>query len=210
MYVAVSEETAPAVTRELQQAGFATQIVPKTGAANARRDALRLASTTPFEYFHYCDLDRILTWALHYPDELRHIPDKIMHHDYTILGRTARAFHTHPESWMRTEAITNHICSLELGFEVDITAGSSGFSRRALHLILEHSVSPMTDAEWAMIVRRIGNGSVGYHAVDGLEYVADINGRPSTTQLDANGWLTRLRLSYLISESAIFTGQDRV
>lgn len=61
MYVAVSEETAPAVTRELQQAGFATQVVPKTGAANARRDALRLASTTPFEYFHYCDLDRILT-----------------------------------------------------------------------------------------------------------------------------------------------------
>ena len=44
MYVAVSDETAADVPRKLQHAGFATQVVPKAGAANARRDALRLAS----------------------------------------------------------------------------------------------------------------------------------------------------------------------
>jgi hypothetical protein len=208
MYVAVSDETVPEVTRELKQSGFATQVVPKTGAANARRDAVRLASTTSCEYFHYCDLDRILTGALNYPDELRQVHDEIIQHDYTILGRTERAFHTHPESWVRTEEITNQICSLELGFGVDITAGSCGFSRPSLHLILQYSVSPMTDAEWPMIIWRIGRGSVGYHEVEGLEYVEDINGRPSATQLDADSWLRRLKLSYLISESAISTGHD--
>lgn len=128
MYIAVSDETDSDVILELESAGFATKVVPKAGAANARRDALRFASTTSFRYFHYCDLDRLLTWVLNYPDELREIQDEIIKHDYTILGRTARAFHTHPESWVKTEAITNRICSLELGFEVDITAGSCGLS----------------------------------------------------------------------------------
>lgn len=66
----------------------------------------------------------------------------------------------------------------------------------------------MTDAEWAMIVRRIGKASVGYRAVEGLEYVESINGHPSSTQLDANSWLARLRLSYVISESAISTDNE--
>ncbi|QSO52859.1 hypothetical protein JZ785_02715 [Alicyclobacillus curvatus] len=206
MYIAVSDETAKDVRIEVERGGFATRMVPKAGAANARRDALRFAGTTSFEYFHYCDLDRMLTWALNYPDELRQIKDEIIKHDYTVLGRTERAFHTHPESWVKTETITNHICSLELGFDVDITAGSCGFSSKSLHLILQHSESTMTDAEWAMIVRRIGKGSVGYRRVEGLEYVEDINGRPLSTQLDANSWLGRLRLSYLISEPAISTG----
>ena len=208
MYIAVSDETAKDVLIELERAGFATRVVPKAGAANARRDALRFASTTSFEYFHYCDLGRMLTWVLSYPDELRQIKDEIITHDYTILGRTERAFHTHPESWMKTEAITNHICSLELGFAVDITAGSCGFSSNSLHLILQHSVSKTTDAEWAMIVRRISKSSVGYRAVEGLQYVEDINGNPSSTQLDVNSWLGRLRLSYLICESAISIGNE--
>lgn len=207
MYIAVSDETAKDVLIELARGGFATRVVRRSGAANARRDALRFATITSSKYLHYCDLDRMLTWVLNYPDELRQIKDEIAKYDYTILGRTERAFHTHPESWVKTEAITNHICSLELGFEVDITAGSCGFSSDSLHLILQHSVSRTTDAEWAMIVRRIGKGSVGYRAVEGLEYVEDINGNPSSTQLDANSWLGRLRLSYLISES-ISTGNE--
>lgn len=89
-----------------------------------------------------------------------------------------------------------------------MTAGSRGFSSNSLDLILQHSVSKTTDAEWAMIVRRIGKGSVGYRAVEGLEYVADLNGNPLSIQLDANSWLGRLRLSDLISESAISTGNE--
>lgn len=38
---------------------------------------------------------------------------------------------THPVQGVETENITNKICSLELGKEVDITAGSCSFSRNA-------------------------------------------------------------------------------
>ncbi len=74
---------------------------------------------------------------------------------------------------MRPEEITNRSCSLEFGLAVDSAAGSSEFSKPSLYLILQPSVKPMTDAEWTMIVRRIGKGSIGYHTVEGLEYVED-------------------------------------
>lgn len=206
MCIAVSDQTSGTLVAELQKGGFKTRIVPKAGAANARRDALRFAVGTPYRHFHYCDLDKALTWVLNDASELKEVQDDIDKHDYLIVGRTQQAFYSHPDSWVKTEEITNHIASLELGFEVDITAGSCGLSRHAVESILKHSVAQMTDAEWAMIVRRIAHGTVGYRAVRGLKYVEEVNG-PLNDQLDSNSWLSRLRLSYIISQSAILTGK---
>jgi hypothetical protein len=83
-------------------------------------------------------------------------------------------FNTHPIEWVETEKITNKIFSLELGQEADVTAGSSGFSRQSAQLISDNSKDKMTDAEWAMIVYRIGKMKVGYKAVEGLEYREDV------------------------------------
>lgn len=160
-YIAVSDQTSETLVVELQKGGFKTRIVPKTGAANARRDALRFVAGTSYGHFHYCDLDKALTWALNDASELKEVQGDIGKHDYLIVGRTQQALYSHPESWVKTEEITNHIASLELSLEVDITAGSCGLSRNAVELILNHSVAQMTDAEWAMIVKRIGHGTVG-------------------------------------------------
>lgn len=204
-YIAVSDQTSPVVFAELTLAGFKVRVVPKNGAGNARREALHFAWESNCDYFHYCDLDRILTWALRHSDELAHIGDSITQNEYTIIGRTRRAFGTHPESWIKTEYITNQICSLALGQEVDVTAGSCGFSRNALRLLMTHSKNQATDAEWIMIVHRIGSGSIGYKSVEGLEYVEEING-PTHDQSDANNWLKRLQISCIISESMLSTG----
>ena len=206
MFITVSEETDKNLVNELEKSKFKIRSIPKKGAAHARRQVLELGLNGTSAYFHYCDFDRLLTWIDKCSDELKTIADEIPKYDYLILGRTERTLRTHPVEWIDTERITNRIFSIELGKEVGVTAGSCGFSRQSAELILENSKDEMTDAEWPMIVYRIGNREVNYKAVEGLEYRSDING--VTRQVDeSEKWFARLKLSYIISESARNTGK---
>lgn len=207
LFIAVSDKTDKALINELDEAGFKVKIIPKKGTAHARREAIKFALEGCSEYFHYCDFDRLLTWADRYSDELKNMILNVKDNDYTILGRTERAFKSHPVEWIETEKIANKIFSLEFGKEVDITAGSCCFSRRCAELISGKSKDRMTDAEWPMIAHRIGNLKVGYTAAEGLEYIEDINGEV-IDNLDSTKWFKRVELCYIISESAINTGKE--
>lgn len=207
IYITVSEETNKDLIDKLEENGFKIKVIPKKGAAHARREVLKFGLTGSNQYFHYCDFDRLLTWADRYGNELKSIVAEIPNSDYLILGRTERAFNTHPIEWVETEKITNKIFSLELGLEADITAGSCGFSRQSAQVIANNSKDKMTDAEWAMIVHRIGKMKVDYKAVEGLEYREEVNGY--TRQItDSEKWFGRVKLCYIISESAINTGKE--
>lgn len=207
LFITVSEETNKELVNILEENSFNIRVIPKKGAAQARREVLKFGLEHEEQYFHYCDFDRLLTWSNRYAYELREIVSEIPEHDYLILGRTERAFNTHPVQWIETEKITNKIFSLELGEEADVTAGSCGFSRKSGELISLYSKDRMTDAEWPMIAKRIGKMKVSYKAVEGLEYREDVNGysrQVNTTE----EWLGRVRLCYIISESAINTGKE--
>jgi hypothetical protein len=115
LFITVSDETDDSVCSELQRSNFKTKIIPKNGAAQARREALKFGLSGDNLYFHYCDLDRLLTWLDRYSDELRVIVREIPRYNYLILGRTAESFNTHPVKWTETEKISNKIFSLELG-----------------------------------------------------------------------------------------------
>lgn len=206
-FITISEETDKDLIRELDKNGFNVKIIPKKGAAHARREVLKFGLTGCNQYFHYCDFDRLLTWGDKYAKELKKIVFEIANYDYLILGRTERAFNTHPIEWVETEKITNKIFSLELGQEADITAGSCGFSRSSAELVEKYSKDKMTDAEWPMIVHRIGKLKVGYKAVEGLEYREEVNGYTREVN-QSEKWFGRVKLCYIISESAINTGKD--
>ncbi|MEF7562414.1 hypothetical protein V4V35_05375 [Bacillus infantis] len=201
LFIAVSNETSPDLIKLLEESQFKVKIIPKRGAAHARRKAVEWGLTSQMDYYHYCDFDRILTWSRYYPEELGTIISNISAHDYTIIGRTERAFKTHPVEWVETEKITNRICSLELGKQVDITAGSCAFSRQAAGYINQYSEAKMTDAEWAMIIHRIAQFNLGYIAAEGLEYHEEING-VSKNISQTEKWIQRLELSLIISKSA--------
>lgn len=207
LFITVSEETDKDLIDELKINKFNVKVIPKKGAAHARREVLKWGLTGSNEYFHYCDFDRLITWVDTYGNELKNTVSEIPNHDYIIIGRTLRAFNTHPIEWIETEKITNKIFSLELGQEADVTAGSCGFSRQSAKLISDNSKDKMTDAEWPMIVYRIGKKRVDYIAVDGLEYREDVNGYSRTIN-DSSKWFGRVRLCYIISESAINTGKE--
>ncbi|RLQ94273.1 hypothetical protein [Falsibacillus albus] len=206
LYMAISEESSIKLIREIENSNFNIKIIPKKGAAFARRAVLNFGLTGECGFYHYVDFDRLLTWANNHLVELKELKKMLTNQDYMIIGRTERAMNTHPVEWIETERITNKICSIELSMDVDITAGSCGFSRESAEYIHKYSNDKMTDGEWPMIVDRMADLRIGYIAVEGLEYFEEINGisRPIS---DSEKWLDRLRLSLIISESAIKTGR---
>ncbi|TYS62620.1 hypothetical protein FZC76_20525 [Sutcliffiella horikoshii] len=131
LFLTVSEESSIELIKQIENSKFAIKIIPKKGAAEARREVVNFGLNGDSVFYHYCDFDRLLTWGKNHLQELKKIVSTLPNHDYLILGRTERVLNTHPPEWIETEKITNKVCSLELGLDVDITAGACSFSRKA-------------------------------------------------------------------------------
>ncbi len=166
-------DTSPRLLRALAGTTTVAPLAESSGAIGVgRRHALRLGLATGAGHLHYCDLDRLLHWIGSYPEELAAVLESIRQYDYLILGRTRRAFATHPRVQRDTEAITNHAYSIWHGATVDVTAGSCGVSRRAADRLLRRSTAPTnaTDAEWPAIIKLSAGYAVGYLETEGLEF----------------------------------------
>lgn len=138
-----------------------------------RLELLRLAAEQPVDHVHLCDWDRALHWAEFYPDELRTVVSAIPRHDLLILGRTVRAFATHPRVQRDTETLVNHAFGLAFGQELDVTAASRGFSRPAVEALLALDRPEPTvgqDCAWPLHLARLGEFVIGYAATEGLEW----------------------------------------
>jgi len=142
----------------------------------ARRDALRTAIQEKFRYIHLCDLDRAIHWVNTYPAELKHVRNMIPEHDFLILGRTPRAFETHPAPQRITENLTNQVFSLLFERPIDVNTASRGISHRAAEIILRYSNASgfETDVEWPLIIKLKSNLNIDYIEVEGLEYETHI------------------------------------
>lgn len=139
----------------------------------ARLHALRLGAEAGANFVQLCDWDRVLHWAEQYPDELRAIVGAITRHDLLILGRTPRAFATHPRVQRDTEAIVNHAFGLAFGDPLDVTAAARGLSRRAIdELLALPSPEPTigNDCAWPLYLARVPELVIGYAATEGLEW----------------------------------------
>jgi hypothetical protein len=193
------------------------QPVSLSGIGRVRRHALRLGLTMGYDHLHLCDFDRLLHWAAHYPDELQSVVGEITDYDLLILGRTERAFATHPTYQAETERLANLVFSKVYGRERDITSGSRGLSRRAGERLLIHSREEGVgiDAEWPLIVSRFPELRSGYILCEGLEFETADRYQPEIAQasglerwLEAQSarpelWVHRLRLACEIAEAAL-------
>jgi len=188
---------------------------PKLGLARRTAVALALQLNCPFVF--YCDCDRILHWADWYPEELARVAARVVDYDFTMLGRTNRAFDSHPRIQRDTEAIVNHVFNVVSGHAWDVVAGARGLSRRAAEAILagcpDEEVS--TDVSWPLFLKRAGGFSLGYMPAEGLEFetadrygddVARVGGQAQwLAQLDADPrqWAHRLDLAQLEIEGMV-------
>ncbi|TQR19161.1 hypothetical protein [Psychrobacillus vulpis] len=206
IFITISDESSLELIKVIEESNFKVKIIPKNGAAHARREVLKFGLEGNSKYFHYCDFDRILTWGKYYLNELKTVVLDVPNYDYQILGRSDRAIKTHPIEWIETEKITNKIFSLEFGRDVDITSGSCSFSKESAEYINGYSKEKMTDSEWAMIIARIAKLQVDYKTVEGLEYHEEINSVDKEIS-DSDKWLRRLELSLIISRASMYTGK---
>jgi hypothetical protein len=184
---------------------------------STRRAVLELALQLEGAAILFCDFDRALHWAEFHPTELARVAAAIGARDFTVLGRTARAFVTHPRIQRDTEAIINHVFATVSGRAWDVTAAARGIGRRAAAALLagcpDQSIG--TDVSWPLFLQRAGGFDVGYLATEGLEFetadrfadqIAAAGGLERwIAQLDASPqqWALRLDLARIEVESAV-------
>jgi hypothetical protein len=214
----VSPETHAPSLALLQGAGVKMQVerreethdgMPQLG--KVRRAALALALQLETPFLMYCDGDRLLHWLANYPSELAAVLARLPAADFTILGRTRRAFASHPAIQYDTEQIINRVYASISGRSWDITAGARGLSRRVAQAIVHGCLDDSTgvDAAWPLFLQRAGHFSIDEIQTEGLQFetadqypseVAALGGESAwKAQLDATPrhWLFRLRLAHI-------------
>jgi len=183
----------------------------------ARRRAVKLALDHQTSHILYVDGDRVLHWVEHYPDELRRMATAILDHDFTVLGRTARAFASHPGVQRDTEGIVNKVFARATGLQWDVGSGSRGLSRRAIEAIDAHCPDDTisVDVTWPLCLRKLGGYRLGYVLAEGLEFETgdgydhqraetnDYHHWLDNLDNDPQRWAFRLRLAQLHVEKLI-------
>jgi len=220
----VTDRTRPEVLEALRETGW-TIVEPRSRVGvqyitDSRRRVLRASLDLGSDFTHLVDMDRVLHWALSYPEELRRVVESIPGHDFLVLGRTRRAMDTHPRNQAETEALANKVFSLILGRDVDITAASRGISREAAETVLRHSRGRFfdSDSEWPTILHCLGH-EIGYAEVEGLEWETRLKRRmmtlPDGRALDSKeyyeanpeSWVYRLMIAHRIARAAYMAQQ---
>ncbi len=186
------------------------------GLGRARRDTIEFAlqqSALDHPVLRFrprAALGRVLS------TELEQTIARIAEHDFTVLGRTQRAFATHPRIQRDTEAIVNHVYATISGRAWDVTAAARGLSRRAAEAILadcpDESIG--TDVSWPLFIECAGQ-TLGYIVTEGLEFetadrygdqVAAAGGLEQwINTIDANPqrWIERLEIARIEVESML-------
>lgn len=112
--------TSSEVVEFLVKEGFKVTTSPSMNQIDTYSSAMKLAlefvDERNIQKIFYIDLDRLIHWITFFPNELSKLP-KEADVDYLHIGRSARAFETHPETQKSTEVVVNEIASLALEFE---------------------------------------------------------------------------------------------
>lgn len=220
MAIIATEETPERVLAPLRAAGASVVQRPSDfREIGWRRLAAVQGAAEIAPAIHLCDFDRLLHWWLNWSQELAATLTQIAATDLLILGRTARAWATHPANQIETEGLANRAVSHFYGTEVDICSGSRGLSRRAVAYLTahgrEHSVG--TDAEWPLLLRAAGEFRCEQLLTEGLEFetgdrypeevarTGGLAGWNAGLDRDADRWTFRVRLAGDIVAAALRT-----
>jgi hypothetical protein len=223
-----SGSTHPTILELLRRHGVSVHVDDRASAGldqigRVRRKALRAGLEAGTSHLQMCDFDRALHWVAHHPQELETVLAEILQYDLLVLGRTERAWATHPPYQADTEPLFNKVFALVTGLPWDVGAGSRGFSRRGAKKLLELSREPTVgiDAELPLLMLRSEGFDVGFRACEGLEFEtadrfgAEIEAAGSyeawEAEMSANParWTQRLRVALLIAEAAVRYGGSR-
>lgn len=181
----------------------------------SRRKAVALAVREEADFVLLCDFDRAIHWAEFYPQELAEVAGRVRDYDFLVIGRTPRAFASHPHVQKDTEAIVNGVFARLSGLPWDITAATRGLSRRAAEVVVAESGDDSigVDGSWPLLLKRKAGFKRGYVETEGMEFetadrydeeIMAAGGRQTwLDQLDADPgkWLHRLEFARIEIEA---------
>jgi hypothetical protein len=218
-------ETHPAVVGLLRGRGALVRVNERAsggieGIGPARRATISLGLTCGTTHLQMCDFDRALHWVANWPGEMDAVVADIPNYDLLVLGRTDRAWATHPAYQTETEPLFNKVFALATGQAWDIGAGSRGLGRGAAELLLEISKEKTIgiDAEWPLLLMNRKEFRVGYRRCEGLEFetadrfapeIEALGGyRAWEAQMTAapRRWAFRLQVAHLIAAAVVRYG----
>lgn len=209
----VTHQTSEATISALQAAGITPIVQGDRSIGVARRTAVRAVADAGATSILYCDLDRWLHWQETWPHELGVLLARIEGSHplplYACIGRTKRAFGTHPTVQVACEDATNRAVSAAFRRRCDVTAGAAWLSAAGARLVLTESIEPSnaTDGEWPAIAWRHDSRRVLQTWCEGLEFetatfhraeIETAGGRDAwvrQTYDTAEAWAARLRLA---------------
>jgi hypothetical protein len=223
-----SRATHPAILELLRQHGVSVHVAEEEEPAgihrigDVRRETIRAGLLAGTSHLQMCDFDRAIHWVANYPGELREVIADIPNYDLLVLGRTERAWATHPPYQTETEPLFNRIFALVTGLRWDVGAGSRGFSRRAAGTLLEVSREQTVgiDAELPLLLLQRDGFRVGHRLCEGLEFEtadrfrAEIESAGSyeawvaQMSADPERWVLRMKLAQMIAEAIIRYGSE--
>jgi hypothetical protein len=150
------------------------------------------------EKVFYVDFDRLVHWILEYPEELENILRKNQEFDYLHIGRSERAFESHPETQKNTEKIINNIGSETLGFEnpKDLISVCFIFNKTLCHRILslENKTSTGFYGTWPLIFWNEALTKT-YIEVEGLEWETPDRFISEIKEIGYSNWLKNFQSS---------------
>ncbi|MHB1415151.1 MAG: hypothetical protein ACYC1C_07845 [Chloroflexota bacterium] len=222
VYIVFSQRTHPDVEATLRRMGVHTEREHKPAVGASRRQALAMARRAGSRHCLYCDLDRALHWARDYASELSQTLARVPESDFLVIGRTPRAFASHPRCMTETEGAANHVFGLTFRRQWDICTAARGLSAAASDLIIAESrVDGVgTEAEWpALLLEREGL-RFDYVETEGMEYetpdrfpdeVRAAGGAEAWTEAVAQSpadWALRLGFAYAIARACLHPGTE--
>ena len=198
-----SSSTIAALSHELPSVRLSDHGAGTIGIGTARRDALALALEAGTSHIAYSDLDHVLRWADHDPDELAAAMTPQPGVDLTVIGRSPSAFANEPRRLQDTEGVVNHTASLILGTRAaterwDFMIAVRLMTRATAQLIVEESTqdSISNDVDWPLLAVRHGR-RLSYLGVDGLAYRFrdDFGAAADDRDADPSEWVRRLQIA---------------
>ncbi len=143
-----------------------------TGIGTKRQSVVAEALALGADAVHLCDLDRALHWAEMWPGELAALLPELAAADFTVLGRTPRAFQSHPLPQRDTERIINQVFAQLSGKPWDVTGASRGLSAKGAAWITANAGEPSigVDTAWPLLAQRSGSLTLAYRETEGLEF----------------------------------------
>lgn len=193
--VRISPETDRKVLDELREQGVKASYGSKN-VVDTYKGALIDALKEGSGHIFYCDYDRVLHWFNKYPDELAQINKATRNHDFTLIGRTERAFRTHPQTQRKTEYIANLVGSKILRFEEtrDIIGACWNLSTQLAETLVRVSSDSTYGfyCEWPTIAWQSAR-SPGYLEVEGLEWETPDRFQKEIGKIGYDEWLAKFQ-----------------